>query len=48
MDAKIESELIDLPEDEARELLESIGQPEPGPQPAHPGRLPHARACRPT
>jgi GTP-binding protein YchF len=30
MDAKIESELIDLPEDEARELLESIGQPEPG------------------
>ena len=24
------SELIDLPEDEARELLESIGQPEPG------------------
>ncbi len=30
MDAKIESELIDLPEDEARELLASIGQPEPG------------------
>jgi ribosome-binding ATPase len=30
LDAKIESELIDLPEDEARELLESIGQPEPG------------------
>src|SRR5262245_23638729 len=30
MDAKIESELIDLPEGEARELLESIGQPEPG------------------
>jgi ribosome-binding ATPase len=30
MDAKIESELIDLPDDEARELLESIGQPEPG------------------
>jgi ribosome-binding ATPase len=30
MDAKIESELIDLPEDEARELLESIGQAEPG------------------
>ncbi|MEN3307700.1 MAG: ribosome-binding ATPase [Micromonosporaceae bacterium] len=30
MDAKIESELIDLPESEARELLESIGQPEPG------------------
>jgi GTP-binding protein YchF len=30
MDAKIESELIDLPEDEARELLEAIGQPEPG------------------
>jgi GTP-binding protein YchF len=30
MDAQIESELIDLPEDEARELLESIGQPEPG------------------
>jgi ribosome-binding ATPase len=30
MDAKIESELIDLPEEEARELLESIGQPEPG------------------
>jgi GTP-binding protein YchF len=30
MDAKIESELIDLPEDEARELLESIGQSEPG------------------
>ncbi|MGK5742721.1 redox-regulated ATPase YchF [Micromonospora sp. URMC 103] len=30
MDAKIESELVDLPEDEARELLESIGQSEPG------------------
>jgi hypothetical protein len=30
MDAKIESELIDLPDDEARELLASIGQPEPG------------------
>jgi hypothetical protein len=30
MDAKIESELIDLPEAEARELLEAIGQPEPG------------------
>jgi ribosome-binding ATPase len=30
MDAKIESELVDLPEDEARELLASIGQPEPG------------------
>ncbi len=30
MDAKIESELIDLPEDEAREMLEAIGQPEPG------------------
>jgi GTP-binding protein YchF len=30
LDAKIESELIDLPDDEARELLEAIGQPEPG------------------
>ncbi|HLL67984.1 MAG TPA: redox-regulated ATPase YchF [Micromonosporaceae bacterium] len=30
LDAQIESELIDLPEAEARELLESIGQPEPG------------------
>jgi ribosome-binding ATPase len=30
MDAKIESELIDLPADEALELLASIGQPEPG------------------
>jgi GTP-binding protein YchF len=30
MDAKIESELIDLPDDEARELLEAIGQSEPG------------------
>src|SRR3712207_9261424 len=30
LDAKIEAELIDLPEEEARELLESIGQPEPG------------------
>ncbi len=30
LDAKIESELTELPEDEARELLESIGQPEPG------------------
>jgi GTP-binding protein YchF len=30
MDAKVESELIDLPDDEARELLESIGQSEPG------------------
>jgi len=30
LDAKVESELIDLPEAEARELLESIGQYEPG------------------
>jgi ribosome-binding ATPase len=30
MDAKIESELIDLPDDEAMELLESTGQTEPG------------------
>ena len=30
LDAKVESELIDLPDDEARELLESIGQAEPG------------------
>jgi GTP-binding protein YchF len=30
MDAKIESELIDLPDDEALELLEAIGQPEAG------------------
>ena len=30
MDAKIESELTDLSDEEARELLESIGQPEPG------------------
>ena len=30
LDAKIESDLIELPEDEARELLEAIGQPEPG------------------
>src|SRR5262249_881770 len=30
LDAQVESELIDLPEDEARELLEAIGQPEPG------------------
>ncbi|MFV2099990.1 redox-regulated ATPase YchF [Micromonospora sp. LOL_024] len=30
MDAKIESELVDLPDEEARELLESIGQAEPG------------------
>src|SRR4030095_3272924 len=29
-DAKVGAELIDLPEDEARELLESIGQSEPG------------------
>jgi GTP-binding protein YchF len=30
MDAKIESELIDLPDDEAAELLAAIGQPETG------------------
>ena len=30
MDAKIESELIDLPADEVAELLASIGQDEPG------------------
>ncbi|TQS46582.1 redox-regulated ATPase YchF [Cryptosporangium phraense] len=30
LDAKIESELIDLPADEAQELLESVGQAEPG------------------
>ncbi|MBN1174878.1 MAG: redox-regulated ATPase YchF [Micromonosporaceae bacterium] len=30
LDAQVESELIDLPDDEAQELLESIGQAEPG------------------
>lgn len=30
LDAKIESELIELSDEEAREMLESIGQPEPG------------------
>ena len=30
LDAKVESELIELDEESARELLESIGQPEPG------------------
>jgi hypothetical protein len=30
LDAKIESELVELPEEEARELLESVGQSEPG------------------
>ncbi|HEY3008179.1 MAG TPA: redox-regulated ATPase YchF [Micromonosporaceae bacterium] len=30
MDAKVEAELIELPDDEAAELLQSIGQPEPG------------------
>src|SRR5262249_1124579 len=30
LDAKVESELVDLPEDEVRELLASIGQAEPG------------------
>jgi len=30
LDAKIESELIELPEDEALELLQSVGQEEPG------------------
>jgi GTP-binding protein YchF len=30
MDAKIESELIDLPEEEAAELLAAVGQSEPG------------------
>jgi ribosome-binding ATPase len=30
LDAKVESELIELPDDEARELLEAIGQSEPG------------------
>jgi ribosome-binding ATPase len=30
LDARIEADLIDLPAEEARELLEAIGQPEPG------------------
>jgi GTP-binding protein YchF len=30
LDAKIESELLDLDDESARELLESVGQPEPG------------------
>jgi GTP-binding protein YchF len=30
LDAQIEAELIDLPDDEAAELLASVGQPEPG------------------
>jgi len=30
LDAKLEAELVELPDDEARELLESVGQSEPG------------------
>jgi GTP-binding protein YchF len=30
LDAKVEAELLELPDEEARELLESIGQDEPG------------------
>jgi GTP-binding protein YchF len=30
LDARIEADLMELPADEARELLEAIGQPEPG------------------
>jgi ribosome-binding ATPase len=30
LDAKVEAELLELDEESARELLESIGQPEPG------------------
>ena len=30
LDAKVESELLELDEESARELLESVGQPEPG------------------
>ena len=45
LDAKIEAELIELPDDEALELLQSIGQDESGLRPARPRRLPHPRAA---
>ena len=43
LDAKIEAELADLPDDEALELLQSLGQQESGSRPARARRLPHPR-----
>ena len=41
LDAKVEAELLELDEESAAELLESIGQHEPGLRRAGPRRLPH-------
>ncbi len=45
LDAKIESELIDLDPEDAAELLASTGQDESGLEPARPHRLRHARSA---
>ena len=43
LDAKVESELLELDEESAAELLESIGQPEPGLHALGARRFPHPR-----
>ena len=43
-DAKLEAELLELDDDDAAELLASVGQTRAGHAPARPGRLPHPRA----
>ena len=48
MDAKIESELIELPDEEAAELLAVDRPGRAGPGPAGPRRLRAPSACRPT
>ena len=45
LDAKLESDLVELDEAEAREMLEMNGQDESGPGPAGPRRLPHPRTA---
>ena len=47
MDAKIESELAELPAEEAAELLAGIGQDEPG-STSSPASGSPPSACRPT
>ena len=43
LDAKIESELVEMEPDEAREFLAEMGIDEPGSRRAGPGRLRHPR-----
>ena len=48
LDAKVEAELLELDEESARELLESVGQDEPGSARRWRARASTRWGCRPT